>query len=363
MSKKSTTLAELLAQRVRGDLGVWRLGTDHPGLVGDGGERAVRRLVKELLPRRFEALCGSVVREGDDGALLRSERQFDLMIVDTMNYPVFLRDGDLALVPAKAVRMVIEVKSLLQDCTLPTLEFHKPPKAPEGWWRFVSNAGGTNLWSALSDSMSLVPDPLEPSVPRAIWVTTHSNEGAVEDEDVGASLAKWLKKLDELPAFVQKRLAAASGHAETPLKQAGMSDEDSDRLRGVLSPAWMQPGSLPSLIAYGTGAVAELEPSANPGFVSYSVTSAKKGDANERLTFGMAALLRIVWRQVMADSTSTSGTASAGTVDLKPIAAMLEPRQSSDAVSTVSRASVEIKPWPADLLSSEPAGGDRGGSN
>ncbi|MCK6586175.1 MAG: hypothetical protein L6Q76_01180, partial [Polyangiaceae bacterium] len=88
--------------------------TAHPTLVGAGRERAVIDMLRGQLPRRYEVLTGTVLGQDDDGTWQRENRQLDVMVVDTFDYPTLLRNGDLAVVLPQAVRVVIEVKSDLR---------------------------------------------------------------------------------------------------------------------------------------------------------------------------------------------------------------------------------------------------------
>lgn len=98
--------------------------TVHPTLVGAGRERAVIDMLRGQIPRRYEVLSGTVLGQDDDGSWQKENRQLDVMVVDTFDYPTLLRNGDIAVVLPQAVRVVIEVKSDL--CTPPD-----PDKEPD----------------------------------------------------------------------------------------------------------------------------------------------------------------------------------------------------------------------------------------
>ena len=85
--------------------------TAHPTLVGTGRERAVIDMLRGQLPRRYEVLSGTVLGQDDEGSWQKENRQLDVMVVDTFDYPTLLRNGDIAVVLPQAVRVVIEVKS------------------------------------------------------------------------------------------------------------------------------------------------------------------------------------------------------------------------------------------------------------
>jgi hypothetical protein len=103
----------LLGERVRARIrAVWSF-SEHRTIVGGAVERALLEVLREMLPRQFEPLTGIIARS--DGELCT--RQIDVMIVDTLRYPVLMRDGDFAVVLPESVRATIEVKSSQQDKT------------------------------------------------------------------------------------------------------------------------------------------------------------------------------------------------------------------------------------------------------
>lgn len=107
------SLQALLAARFRAQAQMVAALTDHPVLVGTGRESAVGALLQELLPRRFEVLTGVVAQLDAAGAPRRTNAQADLMVVDTLDFPVLLRAGNTAIVVPDSVRAVVEVKSAL----------------------------------------------------------------------------------------------------------------------------------------------------------------------------------------------------------------------------------------------------------
>ncbi len=106
----SETFAELLVQRLKAQASLLRSLTGHPTLVGTGRESAFRQLLRELVPRRYEVLEGTIAT-GQDGT--RSRRQVDCMIVDTLAFPMLFRSGSLAVVLRQAVRAVLELKGAM----------------------------------------------------------------------------------------------------------------------------------------------------------------------------------------------------------------------------------------------------------
>jgi hypothetical protein len=87
--------------------------TGHPSLVGGGRERALVDLLRELVPRRYEVLTGTVLPRDASGEPSPEDRQIDAMLVDTLDYPTVLRAGEIAVALPQAVRAIIEIKSRL----------------------------------------------------------------------------------------------------------------------------------------------------------------------------------------------------------------------------------------------------------
>ncbi len=108
-----TSLQALLSARFRAQAQMVAALTDHPVLVGTGRESAIGALLSELLPRRFEVLTGVVAQLDESGMPRRTNAQADLMVVDTLDFPVLLRVGNAAIVVPDSVRAVVEVKSAL----------------------------------------------------------------------------------------------------------------------------------------------------------------------------------------------------------------------------------------------------------
>lgn len=76
----------------------------HGSTVGTYREDLFRELIKRHIPKRFHAATGFI-----DGC----PKQLDILIYDQLEYAPIFRTGDLVVVPADAVRAVIEVKSTL----------------------------------------------------------------------------------------------------------------------------------------------------------------------------------------------------------------------------------------------------------
>lgn len=115
MSAEKLTFAQLLRARLVAQANLFSALTDHPTLVGSARERALSELLRGIVPRRLEVLTGAIalVPTGTTPHALAAN-QVDIMIVDTMDYPLLLREGDTAVALPEAVRAVVEVKSDLK---------------------------------------------------------------------------------------------------------------------------------------------------------------------------------------------------------------------------------------------------------
>lgn len=82
--------------------------TSQPGIVGDSTEDGWKKMLSELLPRRYGVNSGKVV----DSQGHQSE-QIDIIIYDTFYSPLMFRIGDDIFVPAESVYAVLEVKQTL----------------------------------------------------------------------------------------------------------------------------------------------------------------------------------------------------------------------------------------------------------
>lgn len=107
------SLQALLSARFRAQAQMIAALTDHPVLIGTGRESAFGALLQELLPRRFEVLTGVVAQLDEKGRPRRTGAQADVIVADTLDFPVLLRVGTTAVVVPDSVRAVVEVKSTL----------------------------------------------------------------------------------------------------------------------------------------------------------------------------------------------------------------------------------------------------------
>lgn len=79
----------------------------HHGVRGEYLERAVKAVLRDLLPGRFDLLSGQVV------STTSISRQQDVVIVDSENVSSLLGSDDLGLVPIESVSGTLEIKTAL----------------------------------------------------------------------------------------------------------------------------------------------------------------------------------------------------------------------------------------------------------
>ncbi len=81
-----------------------RLIISHSGTVGTYRENLLQNVLRKHLPERYHVATGFIY-----GCPI----QLDILIYDRLEYAPLFREGDLVVVPANAVRAVIEVKTTL----------------------------------------------------------------------------------------------------------------------------------------------------------------------------------------------------------------------------------------------------------
>ncbi|MDB4928281.1 MAG: hypothetical protein JWM10_765 [Myxococcaceae bacterium] len=206
---------DVLVQRVRAQATLIGAFTTHRTLTGSARERAIVQVLREMLPRRFEALTGTIAAFGPDGQLLNSDRQIDLMVVDTWLYPTLFRDGETAVVFADAVRAVVEIKT-----------------STVGTWAWVD---ALTQSAALGDAV----DP-ESQIPRAVFAY---ETGGYEELAAALRILNWSRT----------QQTAAGDLAFKPLVKRGRAKARAQGRPRVLRPSLLRPVLLPRLIVGGSG--------------------------------------------------------------------------------------------------------------
>lgn len=96
-----------------------RAGAGHPGEDGMYVEALLKNCIQKFIPAGLEVLTGFILRPAVKTGSRKRERardkdrhssQLDIIIYDSVTYPVFLRMGDHVIVPPEGVIGVISVK-------------------------------------------------------------------------------------------------------------------------------------------------------------------------------------------------------------------------------------------------------------
>ncbi len=221
---------EMLVQRVRAQANLIGAFTTHNTLTGTARERAIVHVLREMLPRCFEALTGSIAAFDHDGQVQTTDRQIDLMIVDTWRYPTLFRDGDTAVVFAEAVRAIVEIKT----------------RAVGRWAWFETLVQSATLGSAVD---------LRSSVPRVVFAY---EAGGVDELADSLRILNWARGLpfdEDDTAVFAPRVRIGRSQESTPGRPRRLRR---DVLRPALLPVVMLGGSgvvARQRVASGTGAV------------------------------------------------------------------------------------------------------------
>lgn len=115
------------------------IGRDHWLSVGNYKEDLLRRLLRHLLPKKYEVSTGFILALDVNGKEIKSKQQ-DIIIWDSNDYAAIFRDGDFVIVPPEACRVVIEVKS-----TLTSEKLKKAMTASDGIFDFIRTPYVQNL--------------------------------------------------------------------------------------------------------------------------------------------------------------------------------------------------------------------------
>lgn len=206
---------DVLVQRVRAQATLIGAFTTHRTLTGSARERAIVQVLREMLPRRFEALTGTVAAFGPDGQLMTTDRQIDLMVVDTWLYPTLFRDGETAVVFADAVRAIVEIKT-----------------TTVGPWAWVDVLAQS---AALGDAV----DP-ESQIPRVVFAY---ETGGREELAAALRILNWSRT----------RPTAEGDLAFRPLVKRGRERALRPGKERVLRPSLLGPARLPTLVVGGSG--------------------------------------------------------------------------------------------------------------
>lgn len=186
----------LLKARLESLAHEWSQMTAHPVLVGSAREKALATLIRDLIPRRYEVLDGTIALVDENDAPVKVDDQLDLMIVDTWRYPTLLRAGATAVVLPEAVRAVIEVKSTLTSplAARPKSRGEEDEDSRRGRLAAkVASKKSTSFLSALRQLGAVMqhksPEHVGP-IPRVLFAYSGLKDAA--------SLASWLDDVVEV---------------------------------------------------------------------------------------------------------------------------------------------------------------------
>ena len=206
---------DVLVQRIRAQATLIGAFTTHRTLTGGARERAIVQVLREMLPRRFEALTGTIAAFGTDGQLVTTDRQIDLMVVDTWLYPTLFRDGETAVVFAEAVRAIVEIKT---------------------------TTVGTWAWVDVLAQSAMLGDAVDPEsqIPRVVFAY---ETGGQEELAAALRILNWCRT----------RPTAEGSLAFRPLVKRGRERALRPGKERVLRPSLLGPARLPKLIVGGSG--------------------------------------------------------------------------------------------------------------
>ena len=86
---------------------------DHTGQKGEANEEAVRKFLRQYLPKTLNISTGTLV--DSDGEI---SRQLDIVVSDAAKTPIFYQAGQIRVIPIECVYAVIEVKANLDKSEL-----------------------------------------------------------------------------------------------------------------------------------------------------------------------------------------------------------------------------------------------------
>lgn len=221
-----TGLSHLLRRRLRAQADLFAALTSHPTLIGAGREDALAELLRQFMPRRFEILQGTVAIVDEDQRPMRSTHQLDIIVADTMEFPTLLRSGNVAVVLARSVRAVMEVKSNLQrgasfvSALIQIARARQLPKPTDpvftGLFSFGAPAHPGTLRDWLGDVVALrrllathQGDPATIKLRDALLTTKDGNTAVADEEDLMAVLSN--RNLPDVIAGDQGAVARLSG--------------------------------------------------------------------------------------------------------------------------------------------------------
>ena len=80
----------------------------HPTSIGTSHEGIIRRFLQKYIPKRLAVGEGFIIDQQNNPS-----KQCDIVIWSHLDYAPYYREGDFVILPAEAVKAVIEVKTTL----------------------------------------------------------------------------------------------------------------------------------------------------------------------------------------------------------------------------------------------------------
>jgi hypothetical protein len=107
------SLIESYSNEFRAQIGRINSFVKHPTAIGSSHEGILRRFLQKYVPRKYSVSEGFIV-DGNNN----SSQQCDIIIWSSLEYSPYYSEGDFVIIPSDAARVVIEVKTQLDQKTL-----------------------------------------------------------------------------------------------------------------------------------------------------------------------------------------------------------------------------------------------------
>lgn len=97
-----------VSNQMRSDFLKAQKSLSHAGLKGGANEEALRRFLRQYLPRTLDVTTGMIVDSQGN-----QSRQLDIILSDSAKTPIFYESSETRVIPIECVYAVIEVKAFL----------------------------------------------------------------------------------------------------------------------------------------------------------------------------------------------------------------------------------------------------------
>jgi hypothetical protein len=102
-----------VSKQMKSDLVKAQKSLSHAGLKGGANEEAVRRFLRQYLPRTMDITTGLLV-DSQGG----QSRQLDIILSDSAKTPILYESGETRVIPVECAYAVVEVKAFLDKTEL-----------------------------------------------------------------------------------------------------------------------------------------------------------------------------------------------------------------------------------------------------